>query len=188
MLINMEECQLLFVHLQDDILTSCTPDEKARICQAAGSLAELGSSLGIPMTFGLVPPEEGLAKPIKALLGYANDENTFHRQAASVFLDPPLAGRLDANHRPTLLIAGYATEVAVLHAALDALATTYNVYVAVDSIGGMSPRTERAALDQITRAGGEITSVASLLSMLAPDFAIEPGSTALRIIKSLGSR
>ena len=139
------------------------------------------------MTFGIVPSEDGIAEPLPCLLPHSNETNTFHRQAASVFLDPPLADRLDANRRPTLLIAGYATEVAVLHAALDALATTYRVYVAVDAIGGMSPRTEHAVLGQIARAGGELTSVAALLSMLAPDFASEPGTTALRIIKSLGT-
>ena len=50
--------------------------------------------------------------------------------------------------------AGCATEAVVLRAALSALERGYRVQVPVDARGGLSARTENAALRQIEAAGG----------------------------------
>ena len=64
---------------------------------------------------------------------------------ASPFIDPAAREHLAWLGRPTLIIAGFATEVVVLHAALEALREGYGVIVAVDAWGAMSDRTESAA-------------------------------------------
>jgi nicotinamidase-related amidase len=84
-----------------------------------------------------------------------------------------------------LVIAGFATEVVVLHGVRDAIAAGYRAYVPVDACGGMSSRTEDAALRQIEAAGGVTTSVVSLVTAMAPDFAQEPGRNTLAALQAL---
>lgn len=72
--------------------------------------------------------------------------------------------------KKTLLIAGVATEIIVQHSALSGAAHGYHVEVVVDACGGLSPRTEDAALRRLTQAGVVTTSVASIAGQLAGDF------------------
>jgi nicotinamidase-related amidase len=83
------------------------------------------------------------------------------------------------------VIAGFATEAVVFHAALSALECGYQVQVPVDARGGMSARTEDAALRQIEAAGGVTTSVVSLVTAMAPDFAREPGRNTFAALQAL---
>jgi len=83
------------------------------------------------------------------------------------------------------VIAGFATEAVVFHAALSALESGYQVQVPVDACGGMSARTEDAALRQIGAAGGVTTSVVSLVTAMAPDFAREPGRNTFAALQAL---
>ncbi len=63
----------------------------------------------------------------------------------------------------------------MLHAALDAQKQGYQGIVAVDARGGLSERTEQAALRQMEGAGVLISSVVSIATKLAPDFTTEKG-------------
>ena len=70
-------------------------------------------------------------------------------------------------------------------AALSALESDYRVQVPVDACGGLSARTEDAALRQIEAAGGVTTSVVSLVTAMAPDFAQEPGRNTFAALQVL---
>ena len=104
---------------------------------------------------------------------------------ADPFLDRQTRQAIDAVKRPVLVIAGCATEAVVLHAALSALERNYWVQVPVDACGGLSERTEDAALGQIEAAGGVMTSVVSLVTAMAPDFAQEPGRNTFAALQAL---
>jgi hypothetical protein len=109
------------------------------------------------------------------------------RLSASPFLDEATRAAIAATCRQHLVIAGFATEVVVLHGVRDAIAAGYRAYVPVDACGGMSSRTEDAALRQIEAAGGVTTSVVSLVTAMAPDFAQEPGRNTLAALQALRS-
>ena len=51
--------------------------------------------------------------------------------------------------------------------------------------GGLSARTEDAALRQIEAAGGVTTSVISLVTAMAPDFAREPDRNTFAALQAL---
>ena len=59
------------------------------------------------------------------------------------------------------------------------------MHVPVDACGGLSARTEDAALRQIEAAGGVTTSVVSLVTAMAPDFAREPGKNTFAALQAL---
>jgi hypothetical protein len=152
---------------------------------AASVLARCAHLLGLPVHHSVVP--EGGKAP-EVLLDLAKETEgalQFARMTANPFLDPQTREAIDAVKRPVLLIAGFATEAVVLHAALSALERDYRVQVPVDSCGGLSARTEDAALSQIEAAGGAMTSVVSLVTAMAPDFAQEPGRNTLAALQPL---
>ena len=109
----------------------------------------------------------------------------YPRMSASPFLDEATCAAIAATRRQNLVIAGFATEVVVLHAVRDALAAGYRAHVPVDACGGMSSRTEDAAFRQIEAAGGVTTSVVTLVTAMVPDVSTDLGRQALEILQSL---
>jgi len=59
-------------------------------------------------------------------------------------------------------LSGLLTEVAVQHSVLSAAENGYNAQLVVDACGGLSPRTEEAALRRLVQSGVAITSCASV--------------------------
>ncbi|NMF66732.1 hypothetical protein DP113_32030 [Brasilonema octagenarum UFV-E1] len=106
-------------------------------------------------------------------------------------MDEKIRTALSSTGRKTLIVAGFATEVVVLHAvpeamlqqgaAQGAIAAGYQVYVPVDACGGMSDRTEEAAFREIEAADGVTTSVVTLATGMAPDFTTELGKQMFAI-------
>ena len=168
--------QILFADLQPPIVARSKTNPPQSLSCAASVLARCARLLGLPVHHSVVP-EGGKAAPevLPDLARETESAPQFARMTADPFLDPQTREAIDAVKRPVLVIAGFATEAVVLHAALSALESDYRVQVPVDACGGMSPRTEDAALRQIEAAGGVTTSVVSLVTAMAPDFAREPG-------------
>jgi hypothetical protein len=107
------------------------------------------------------------------------------RASASPFLDEATKNLLAQSKRKVLVIGGFATEAVVLHAVLDARVQGYEVLVPMDVCGGMSARTEQAALRQIIAAGAITTSVVSIATKLAPDFTTDLGKDLFDIVQRL---
>jgi hypothetical protein len=182
------DCHLLLADLQPELVSASATVPPEVIARAAQALVAFATTLDVPVTFSHVPVQHGEAAPISGLNSFVGATNHFIRHpSASPFLDPRVVERLREQGRRTLIVMGYASEVVVLHACLDGLEAGYRPVVPVDAVGGLSPRTERAALDHIATNGGMVTSAASLLSMWAPDFSRAPGDAALaRIFDVVG--
>jgi nicotinamidase-related amidase len=84
-----------------------------------------------------------------------------------------------------LILTGVASEIVVQRTALDALATGYEIQVAVDACGGIDSRTEDAAWRRIAGAGGSTTSAITFAAELAGDFTTEIGAATLAIMYEL---
>ena len=133
-------------------------------------------------------PEGGKAPELIPELARYSGEATSHlRLSADPFLDVATVEALVATGRKSLVVAGFATEVVVVHAVRSAIDAGYRVYVPVDACGGMSSRTEDAAFRQIEAVGGVTTSVVGLVAALAPDFSRSPGKDAFGILQSSDS-
>jgi nicotinamidase-related amidase len=89
---------------------------------------------------------------------------------------------LKASGRKIIILSGVASEIVVQRTALDALDAGYQVQLAVDACGGVSPRTEDAAFRRIGAAGGVTTSVTTFAAELAGDFTTESGGATLGLI------
>jgi Isochorismatase family len=180
-----DTCQVLLCDLQEEIVARSKTTLPDALSQSAEVLCRIAKLFCLPLTLSVVPEGERNPKLIGPLEQFAAENNQFLRASASPFRDHATPAHLTSQGRKTLIIAGFATEVVVLHAALDALGRGYGVVVAVDACGGMSERTENAALAQIRDSGGIVSSVVSVATALSPDFTTPQGKQLFEIVQTL---
>ena len=177
--------QILLCDLQEQIVARSKTTAVGALSQSAAVLCRIGQLFKLPLTFSVVPEDKKAPKLIRSIEAFASEKDQFLRATASPFTEPNTREHLASLRRPTLILAGFATEVVVLHAALHALGAGYGVIVAVDACGGMSERTESAALAQIRDGGGIVSSVVSIATALSPDFTKLEGQQMFEIVQTL---
>lgn len=184
-MLDARQAQVLFVDLQPELIRRSQTVKPAALAANAAVLARVARLTQVPVTFSIVPVQGEPGRNLPDLADYASAHNTFQRVMAGTFMEPRLVAALDAHQRKTLVIAGYASEVAVLQTVLGARSAGYRVYVVVDASGSQSARTEDAALKQMEMAGAIPTSVLAVAAQLAPDFSRRPGSEVLATFDAL---
>jgi hypothetical protein len=180
-----DRSQVVMCDLQDEIVARSKTTPPAALSQSAEVLCRIAKLFGLPLTLSVVPEGEKSPKLIAPLKQFASEKNQFLRASASPFRDKATPEHLASLGRRTLIVAGFATEVVVLHAALDALRQGYGVIVAVDACGGMSARTETAALEQIRDNAGIVTSIVSIATAMSLDFTTPQGKQMFDIVQTL---
>ena len=179
------DVQLLFCDLQKQIVARSKTTKPESLKRSAAVLAQLATVFALPVTMSVVPEGNEAPELIAELAKAVPEAPQLLRANASPFLDEKTRKALAASGRKTLVIAGFATEVVVLHAVIGAIEAGYRVLVPVDACGGMSERTETAALRQIEVFGAEVTSIVTLATALAPDFTTELGKQMFATIQEL---
>jgi nicotinamidase-related amidase len=173
---------ILFADLQDGILERSGTQDPAQLRRAVAALAKLAKIFEIPAVVTTAPGPDGAPRVTPEIAASLGDLPVHTRSTTDAFLDAPTRAALTGSGRKTLLIAGVATEIIVQHSALSALAQGFQVQIVVDACGGLSPRTEDAALRRLVQAGGVTTSVASVAGQLAGDFTQARGGQALGVL------
>jgi nicotinamidase-related amidase len=182
--LSTDSAQLLFCDLQPEIVARSKTIHRDVLSKSAGVLLEIAKLFSLPTTLSVVPEGDKAPELISELRGSGFAQEKL-RASASPFFDEATKNLLAQSKRKLLIIGGFATEAVVLHAALDARTQGYDVLVPVDVCGGMSERTEQAALRQITDAGAITTSVVSIATKLAPDFTTDLGKELFNIVQGL---
>jgi len=166
--IDPQDTVILFADLQSGIVELTQTNPLPRVKIAVRSLARLAKLFNIPAVVSGIQGEDGSpAKVIPEIAEGLGSLPTHHRTTCG---------------RKTLLISGVATELAVQLPALTAADLGYTVYVVLDACGGMSERTEQAALLRIAKAGGTTVSVMTLAGEIAGDFREAKAQQAVGIL------
>jgi isochorismatase family protein len=181
-----QDAIVLFADLQTGIVELSQTNPVDRLQTGVRALAKLAKLLGIPAVVSGVRGEDG--KPSKMIPQIADglgDLPTHHRTTCDSFLNEEIVSAIKATGRKTLLISGVATELAVQLPALTASDQGYKVFVVLDACGGMSERTEQAALQRMAKAGATTVSVMTLAGELAGDFREAKAQQAIGILYEL---
>jgi Isochorismatase family len=181
-----QDAIVLFADLQTGIVELSQTNPVARLKTGVRGLAKLAKLLGIPAVVSGVRGEDG--KPSKMIPQIADglgDLPTHHRTTCDSFLNEEIVSAIKATGRKTLLISGVATELAVQLSALTASDQGYKVFIVLDACGGMSERTEQAALQRMAKAGATTVSVMTLAGELAGDFREAKAQQAIEILYEL---
>ena len=179
-----ETSQVIICDLQEQIVARSKTTPPDSLSQSAQVLCQIAELFKLPLTLSVVPEDNNAPKLIDHSRHSPRKRISFCARRRLPLPIRPLGSILLAG-RPMLIIAGFATEVVVLHAALDALREGYGVIIAVDACGGMSDRTESAALAQIRDNGGIVSSVVSIATALSPDFTKPQGQQMFQIVQTL---
>jgi nicotinamidase-related amidase len=181
--IDPNDCVILFADLQAGIVELTQTNPLPRLKKAILALGKLAKLFEIPVVVSGVAGEDGSAAKIVSEIAQALGEHpTRHRTTCDSLLNAEIAAEIEATGRKTLLISGVATELAVQLPALTASDLGYKVFVVVDACGGMSDRTEQAALLRVGKAGAATVSVMTLAGEIAGDFRDKKAQQAIGIL------
>jgi nicotinamidase-related amidase len=181
--ITPQDAVILFADLQAGIIELTQTNALPRLKTAVRGLAKLAKLMGIPAVVSGVRGEDGsAAKMIPEIAEGLGELPTLHRTTCDSFLNADILAAIRATGRKTLLISGVATELAVQLPALTASEQGYRVYVVLDACGGMSERTEQAALLRMSQAGATTVSVMTLAGELAGDLREPKAQQAVGIL------
>ena len=179
------DVMILFADIQDAIVGRCPTNDEAVIRKTAGALAQFARALSIPCLASVIPFGGGDAQPIDEIRNALPDLPIILREGPSVFAHAPSREAIIGTGRTTIAIAGLATEIVVLHAALAARDAGMDVHVLLDASGGFTHRTEMAALREMESAGIVTSSMLSFATRMADTFASPEGQAARTAVESL---
>jgi nicotinamidase-related amidase len=153
------------------------------LAKGVSGLSKLAKIFRMPAIVSGVPSQDGAApKMIPQLADGIGAYTVLQRTTADSFRNEEIVAAIKATGRQNLLISGVSTEVAVQLPALTATDMGYQVYVVADACGGMTERTEQAAIHRIIKAGCTTVSVMGLAGELAGDFRSAEAQAAIGIL------
>jgi nicotinamidase-related amidase len=186
--IDPSDTVLLFVDLQTGIFELSRTVPIDRLARGVSGLAKLAKIFGMPAIVSGVSALDGAAPSmIPQLADGIGAYTVLQRTTADSLRNEAIAATLKATGRQTLLISGVSTEVAVQLPALTAMDMGHRVFVVSDACGGMSERTEQAAIHRILKAGGSTVSVMGVAGELAGDFRSAEAQAAIGILYEMAT-
>jgi nicotinamidase-related amidase len=178
-----EDAVILFADLQAGIIELSQTNPLERLKKSVNALSKLAKLFEIPVIVTGIQGQDGSPAAVTPEIAeHLGDFPIHHRKTCDLFLNAEIVAAIESTGRKTLLISGVATELAVQLPALSAADRGYKAYVVLDACGGISERTEQAALLRITKAGGTAVSVMTLAGELAGDFRDPKAQQAVGIL------
>jgi nicotinamidase-related amidase len=181
--IDPDDCIVLFADLQEGIVERTQTIPQAQLKKAVLALAKLAKLFAMPVVVSGIQGQDGSpAKMVPEIAEALGELPTQHRTTCDSMLNPEILAAIEKTGRKTLLISGVATELAVQLPALTAADRGYKVFAVIDACGGMSERTEQAALLRMAKAGATVVSVMTLAGEIAGDFREARAQAAVGIL------
>jgi len=181
--IDPKDTVVLFADLQTGIIELSQTQPLDRLKKSVSGLAQLAKLFEMPVIVTGVRGDDGSdAKITPEIASALGDLPTHHRITCDSLLNPEILAAIQATGRKTLLISGVATELAVQLPAVSAKENGLRAFVVLDACGGMSERTEQAALLRISSAGSTAISVMTLAGELAGDLTQPKAQQAVGIL------
>lgn len=165
--IKPQDCMVIFADLQAGIAELTKTLNIEALQKGVGALSRLASLFEMPVLVTGIRGQDGSDAKMISQIG---SHTVYHRTTCDAFQNAEIIAAVKAIGRGTILISGVATELAVQLPAIAAASQGYKVFVVVDACGGMSERTEQAALARVQQAGASLVSVMTLAGELAGDF------------------
>jgi nicotinamidase-related amidase len=186
--IDPQDTVVLFADLQAGIAELSKTMPMDRLKKGVLALAKLARLFDIPPVVSGIAGIDGSPAEIMPEIGEGlGSLPTHHRTTCDSFLNGDIRSAIESTGRRTLLISGVATELAVQLPALTAADLGYKVHVVIDACGGMSERTEEAALLRMMHAGVTPASVITLAGELAGELTTPKAQEAVGILFSMAA-
>jgi hypothetical protein len=186
--IYAEDAVILFADLQLGIAELSMTMPMDRLKKGVLALAKLAKLFAIPAIVSGIAGEDGSPAKVIAEIGQGlGDLPTHHRTTCDSLLNREIRAGIESAGKRTLLISGVATELAVQLPALTASDLGYRVFVVIDACGGISERTEQAALTRMAHAGVSPVSIMTLAGEFAGELTTPRAQQAVAILFSMAA-
>lgn len=161
---------LLIVDAQVDAVASVTTIDPAKLSDRLGGLVKLAKLHAIPIvvTVGRKPGDGAALIPEIAHL--LTESKPIQRTLVAAFEEAAVMSAVAATGRSNLLVAGVATDIGVLYAALGAKPAGFRADVVLDACGTNDARAADIAERRLVNEGVGITAFAMLALGLMGDF------------------
>ena len=176
----MPDSVVLFVDMHEHGLGAVHTVAPSALRRGVGRLAALSVLYELPAILSGMPlPRPAFVRELAALEAAAP---LLLRTTGGAFDDPAVRAAIARHERRAILLAGIATEGAIVITALAAKAAGHDVSIVVDACGGIEPRTEQAALQSLAAAGVTLTSTWTLGLALQHDLAAPRGKELMGLV------
>ncbi|MGA8673552.1 MAG: isochorismatase family protein [Terracidiphilus sp.] len=167
--IHPDDALVLFLDLQAGIVELTQTNPLDRLRKSVAALGKLAALFAMPVIVSAVREQNADAVMLPEIRESVGDYTVHYRTTCDSLQNDRVRDLIRASGRRTILLSGVATELAVQLPALSASDAGYRAFVVIDACGGMSQRTEQAALDRIHQAGGSSISAITLAGEIAGD-------------------
>ncbi|TQL68390.1 nicotinamidase-related amidase [Nocardioides albertanoniae] len=161
-LLTPANCAIVMIDFQEGQYATVGSATPAEIDLGAVTLAKLAHAYEIPTVLTTVAVGMGVNAPtVPAIADELPGVAEIDRTGVNSWEDADFRAAIEATGRKKIVMAGLWTEVCLAFPTLDMLAEGYEIYPAVDAVGGVSAVTHRTAIERMTQAGAQpITSLA----------------------------
>jgi nicotinamidase-related amidase len=170
-LLTPQNAALVVIDYQPSQIQSVRSMEHELLLDNIVSVARIAKTYDLPIVLSTVNVANGQGHTLPELKAVLSDSEEIDRTQINAWEDVEFRRAVQATGRKKLIMAALWTEVCLTFPTLDAMREGFEVYPAVDAVGGTSPEAHRAGLERIVQAGAQPISWVSLACELQRDWA-----------------
>lgn len=179
-LLTPENAALVLIDYQPPQVNTIRSMDALTLVRNAVSLAQTAKAYGLPTILSTVGVKDGLNPDTVPEIKDAMAGATWiDRTSINAWEDADFVKAVEATGRKKLIMGALWTEVCLAFPATDALRAGYEVFVAVDAVGGTSVAAHEGGLRRCEQAGAQPVSWIGVLCELQRDWAREDTTAAM---------
>ena len=169
-LLTPENCVLLLIDHQPFQLANVNSHEPTMVINNVTALAKTAKAYGIPTILTTVNEERGgvIFKQIQEVFP---DQKPINRTFINAWEDRRVVEAVKKTGRKKLVIAALWSEMCLAMPAIHSMGDGYDVYVATDASGGVSPEAHDMAIRRLVAAGAQPITWLGMAGELQRDWA-----------------
>jgi nicotinamidase-related amidase len=136
--------------------------ERDELFRSMEILIEGAKILDLPILWVEQYPE-GLGPTVKEIAAHLKGLSPFPKKTFSSLRDPVILKTFEEIKRSQVILSGIETHVCIYQTAIDLLNMGIETHIPVDAVSSRTLMNKHIGIEKITRAGGDKTSVETLL-------------------------
>jgi nicotinamidase-related amidase len=170
-LLTPQNAALVIIDFQPVQVASIQSRPKRELVANITALARIGRLYSLPVVLSTVNVKTGRNQPtIHQIVDLMPEVVPLDRTSINAWEDEDFVRAVKATGRRKLIMAALWTEVCLVHPALDALKEGFEVYAAIDCVGGTSFEAHQLGVQRLVQAGAQPISWVQLICELQRDW------------------
>jgi nicotinamidase-related amidase len=181
-LLKPEECAMLLVDYQAGLGFGVESIPRQVVLNNAVALARTATAFKVPVIASTSASRVYSGPLLPGLQEALPSVKAIERKSMNAWEDDAVRNAVVATNRKRLIVAGFLTEACVSFPVLSASNDGFEVFVAADACGGLTPASHQLALRRLEQAGARFTSWIQVLLEFQRDWTRHETYEAARAI------